>query len=781
MNLMEKARSYFRALGYEGADEKRSDYPENLILIRKASDAAGTDSRYIWVQESKPDKVDKSWEAKLIKDLQKVSEKRKRGSFTFLIYNRENLSREFKKNLDDLGFQIIEEAFLFDAEFKSEWNPEISDASREIISDANREREFRIKQPFEILNSALTSEKEGSDLVTFVAETLNKKTNSPKIYLLIGPAGVGKSSAFNAIFQKCYQKFIEKKARKEESTRPLPLLPKHILRKQGAMFSDVLSTFLQMEMSRQLQPEALNWYLDQGRASLFVDGLDEVLASDSSIFNEYFYERLTGNESKCQILLCVRDSLLNSCRSLRNFIDESQGYLDIYRLAPWTKSCRLDYAQSRLKNHVQQKEFIKITTISDNSSVSGNAYCCKLIADEVASGKAVNSSSLPELHQKLSESFIQREFNKGILDNLNLEEKDIIEYLHAIGENFWENDSKPISIPEMRSWANLIASEEYSEQVIQKLIQLPFFISSKEKNTLEFGHELWGAYFYASRLASILNAKNLGQHQNFCRKINQTDLTKNSLVVGILGLLIPIEELLKILKTGDQYLDDKGFRNLFFVILTTPNAANLKWSEFPIENRELDGARFDKAVLTGTNFDGCDLSGVVFEGCDLRKASFKGTFFQNTNFNKCIMTGALIGNLNKFSSLVIDGKQYITAEQAIHYFRVKSGEISAESLPPKINPDILQIRLMFRKLIDENGEGRRKSIDLKGFMDGKIIHGANPKDKILKKLMQSGYLFDGQGPRRGIRRAEGDKYKEMVEFVKTGRPSQNLQILIEGI
>ena len=47
--------------------------------------------------------------------------------------------------------------------------------------------------------------------------------------------------------------------------------------------------------------------------------------------------------------------------------------------------------------------------------------------------------------------------------------------------------------------------------------------------------------------------------------------------------------------------------------------------------------------------------------------------------------------------------------------------------------------------------------------------------------MQSGYLFDGQGPRRGIRRAEGDKYKEMVEFVKTGRPSQNLQILIEGI
>jgi hypothetical protein len=88
---------------------------------------------------------------------------------------------------------------------------------------------------------------------------------------------------------------------------------------------------------------------------------------------------------------------------------------------------------------------------------------------------------------------------------------------------------------------------------------------------------------------------------------------------------------------------------------------------------------------------------------------------------------------------------------------------------------------MFKKFIDENGQGRRKSIDLKGFMDGKVIHGANSKAKILKKLMQLGYLLEGLGARNGVRRADGDKYQEMVEFVKTGKPSQNLLVLIEAI
>jgi len=82
----------------------------------------------------------------------------------------------------------------------------------------------------------------------------------------------------------------------------------------------------------------------------------------------------------------------------------------------------------------------------------------------------------------------------------------------------------------------------------------------------------------------------------------------------------------------------------------------------------------------------------------------------------------------------------------------------------------LQIRHLFGKFITPLGDARRDQLGMRGLLAGKQIPGAASPKECLDEVISSGYLTRPDFRDR-CRRAEGDKYAEMVKFVCDGSVS----------
>ena len=108
-----------------------------------------------------------------------------------------------------------------------------------------------------------------------------------------------------------------------------------------------MDTFLETEISRPIGSNTLKWLLDQGFVHLMLDGLDEILAVDDNFFSDFLLDRVTVPDGHSQILICVRDSLFNSCTSLTEFIEAMAGDVEIFKLCDWDLSTQRDYSARR--------------------------------------------------------------------------------------------------------------------------------------------------------------------------------------------------------------------------------------------------------------------------------------------------------------------------------------------------------------------------------------------------------------------------------------------------
>src|SRR5207248_1074171 len=103
-------------------------------------------------------------------------------------------------------------------------------------------------------------------------------------------------------------------------------------------------------------PKGLFWMIDQGILELLVDGLDEILATDDSFFNDFLLERLTVPNGGAQITVCVRDSLFNTCRSLAEFLEQATDQVEVFQLDKWEFETKRLFAKRRFRNDESQAE-----------------------------------------------------------------------------------------------------------------------------------------------------------------------------------------------------------------------------------------------------------------------------------------------------------------------------------------------------------------------------------------------------------------------------------------
>src|SRR5262249_19738625 len=151
-----------------------------------------------------------------------------------------------------------------------------------------------------------------------------------------GPAGVGKTALFEALFYELYEGFREKKNRRIPASRPVPLLPEYLESSDARTIGSVLGAFLRRDFVRPLDARAFSWMLTHGWALWMLDGLDEVIGADPT-FVETILEIITDPEASSipRILICVRDSLLSTNDDLRDLTESYVDTVRTYRLNRW--------------------------------------------------------------------------------------------------------------------------------------------------------------------------------------------------------------------------------------------------------------------------------------------------------------------------------------------------------------------------------------------------------------------------------------------------------------
>ncbi len=196
----------------------------------------------------------------------------------------------------------------------------------------------RVPQPFFLRQGAAGScrAKPGTDLVEHLKTVICEP--GPKLRIIDGAAGSGKTIAFNALASALYHEFITAKKARHARVRPIVFLPEHLRGRRIGYVDDVIAAVAETDIAELTTSEQFKWLLKSGHAIWMFDGLDEFYAGGSDFFS-FVDEALTAPDSRAQFLICTRDSLVSSSAAFRDFLERQLvrgDTAEIYELSPWT-------------------------------------------------------------------------------------------------------------------------------------------------------------------------------------------------------------------------------------------------------------------------------------------------------------------------------------------------------------------------------------------------------------------------------------------------------------
>ncbi len=96
-----------------------------------------------------------------------------------------------------------------------------------------------------------------------------------RIHLVVGPAGIGKTVLFEAVFARLYDWFLRKERHTVRVYRPLPLTVDYLEVAASHTLRSLLQKCLNTEFVRLLGTSVLEWMVLHGGAMLLLDGLEE--------------------------------------------------------------------------------------------------------------------------------------------------------------------------------------------------------------------------------------------------------------------------------------------------------------------------------------------------------------------------------------------------------------------------------------------------------------------------------------------------------------------------
>ena len=319
-----------------------------------------------------------------------------------------------------------------------------------------------------------------------------------------------------------------------------------------------------------------------------------------------------------------------------------------------------------------------------------------------------------------------------------------------------------------QSMLRLGVAEDSLNHIMATLLRFPLFQAGSEKGLLAFTHDLIAEALAARQYLACLtrNPAETG------RRLSRTDL-EDPVILRFMAKRMGHPELtgvLEELRRGG--LQERALAMLLsLVMIGCPDRDIVKRCGVNLESQDLTAVRFKGRDLSQVSFRRADLSHSLFEDCDLSSAHFEGAFLNRTHFlGKTDLQGAMFGDLSRVESVWVGSR--LVADPT----KIREWVAAATRTAPPFKepcPTALQVCHLFGKFITPLGQPRRDQLDCRGLLAGKQIPGAASPRECMDEAVSGGYLTRPDFRDR-CRRAEGDKYAEMVDFVRDGVVSDGL-------
>ncbi len=236
----------------------------------------------------------------------------------------------------------------------------------------------------------------GRDLFDRLAPDFAAAPAGPRLIVLCGPAGVGKSVLTAELLNAAHGAFNAAKNRDALGARPILFEPVELgstadTAPEIRSFRRLVDALFGAEIARDVPPSAFAWLHRMGLNTWILDGLDEFFRRQTDFFAT-IAQTLDAPESRAQILMSTRDSLFASSDALRAFLEErldaQPEATEIYELERWDAAAKRAYIAAVLAAEQGEAGRPQIDAIaakiegrSDLAELSDLPfYCSRLVA-----------------------------------------------------------------------------------------------------------------------------------------------------------------------------------------------------------------------------------------------------------------------------------------------------------------------------------------------------------------------------------------------------------------
>jgi len=770
---------------------------EGFVLANKLTLGNVRDTRLVWVTppSSQVHNFDQL-ERRLIQEFEELIPQYPDADYSLVTPSREGFSQSFHSERRRFGVVMQVPIDYFDTPFKLEETPgEFRSTITSLRDPAIHQR--RVPQPYRVIVAGEARES-GADLLPQLFKEL-RRPQSPCLRIVVGPAGAGKSVLFHALFSQLYREFSDHKKRNEVFARPFPFIPEYLKGRRAGLLrlEQLINEFVKKELAAHVERTTIDWSLINGYATWLFDGLDELYTADEGFFFDIL-ELMTQKDSVAQILICARGSLLTSCETLIEFLDQfSQGSEDVrvYQLENWEMPSKRAYAWTRFGGRLPSKkpetdppkvfQFLSYLKQSETlQSLSGIPFYCRLLADEFAQDGSPTVSDDITLIEHVVSKMIEREVDKGLLPLEQFMPNGLNDWLETVAWEFYGKGSAGLRKPDIEEYAEVVLRPELSPEershIITSFLQNPLFARGSESGLLTFEHELIAEYLtgryvlnsietYTKLIATSLGVRN-DLADSFILRYIASKLTRQP------------EKLQAVIDTlRANELPDHGFANLLqLFLLAAPTRDAVRANRISTEGKSLKYLQFRDQDLREVSFRNCDLSGTSFKACGLQNAHFEGAILVGTKFEQLssdALQGTGFGNLERFEFIYV-GKQRIEDPKKMIEWMQRATGVTRQIKEPC--PAALQLRTLFLKFVYPDGNGRRDELLAKALPRGKRYADAPSPEDCIKVCLTAGYL---QGPdwRDRIRRIPGEAFNHIVYFVRDWKLTPEMHRVLDSL
>ncbi len=777
-SLHNQVKAYLETLDFSFLEES-----PNSLVADKIDTGGARDIRLIWVIPDTED-IDliQSLERHILNEFREKSLIYPNSRGWVIPYSLSGVSTEFRAKAAQYNLMIRVPIQFFDTDFKVEISPNYLSTIKDL-----RVPPPRIPQPYSVWKNGQSEEK-GEDLL----ETLWNEflfSDTPRLRVIVGPAGIGKTYLFRALFSRLYQHFLDKKNQQETFPRPVPLIPVY-LRKAGILRTrELVRSFVDTEIASPVGLPTFEWLVTQGYTSWLFDGLDELYAEDSDFFQN-LVDILTRptQSSNAHMLVCARESLLTTCEPfvefINDYIDEGDNSLiKIYKVEGWEQNSKRAFARLHF-DAPRDNEFLTYISKTDSlKQLSQLPYYCDLLRQAHEQAKLSDFTDPFSLLDYAIREIIEREKAKGVLNSADFIENGLNEWLETTASEFYGTGFKGVNRLTVEAYGKEVLSKDLSQSeqqdAITTLVQFPLFAPGAEAGYVTFQHELVaeylaGRFWFARMLIDPLRVANA-----ISDRVDFSDLLIAKYIAAQLSKNPEqIRNVLDTLRLSPP--TGRAFTNLLeLLLMASPESDLLLPLKNILEGRDLSHVEFENRNLQGFSFRNCDLTNTVFLRTSLKGAKFEGARILNTKFEK-LESGALddadFADLVHFESAIIKDRVDSRTKFA-EWLQKQTGQ---RKLILEPCPSAVQLRTLFLKFVRPDGSGRRDDLPYKALVAGKRhLGGPNPED-VVQICISRGYLQDTRWHDR-IRRVPGDKHNEMIHFVKDWILTENLRAVLDEL